>query len=86
MTLEYALNSHFHQASLSPRGEFSIFFVTHNLACFPELLVIMVNLTTHDLLKFCVCGFDSHIIIDFGSISRLFSVAYYSINIASIEE
>ena len=54
--------------------------------CFPDLFVIMANLPTHNLLGFSVCEFDSHIIIDFGFVLRLFLGAYYSINISSIEE
>ena len=55
-------------------------------ACFPDLLVIMENLSGYNLLIFCLCGFDPHVLTDFGSVSRLVLGAHDTINIALREE
>ena len=85
--LEDPLNSHFHQAGLSPRCQIFLFDTPRAFQrAFPILFVIMANLPDRNLLGFCVCGFDSRTKIDFGFVSRLVSGAYYSINVTSMEE
>ena len=54
--------------------------------CFPNFLLIMEKLLGRNLLRFCLCGFDPHVVTQFGSVSRLVLGAHGTINIASREE